>query len=124
MAKRPAKTRQKTRQKTRTESDAFGPLDIPADRLWGAQTERSLHNFRIGTERMPVGIVRALGLIDTKIPNRLLFLKVEVVQLTPLFLGFTETFSGLASGCECVELLLYEAQFQVGLRFTDLSIHW
>jgi len=49
--------------KTRVESDAFGPLKIPADRLWGAQTQRSLHNFRIGTERMPIEIVRALGLI-------------------------------------------------------------
>jgi fumarate hydratase class II len=48
---------------TRTESDAFGPLDIAADKLWGAQTERSLHNFRIGTERMPIEIVHALGLI-------------------------------------------------------------
>jgi len=51
------------RGKTRVESDAFGPLDIPADRLWGAQTERSLHNFRIGSERMPIEITRALGLI-------------------------------------------------------------
>ena len=59
MARRPGKTR----QKTRIESDAFGPLEIPADKLWGAQTERSLHNFRIGTERMPIEIVRALGLI-------------------------------------------------------------
>ena len=49
--------------KTRTESDAFGPLEIPADKLWGAQTERSLHNFRIGSERMPIEIVRALGVI-------------------------------------------------------------
>ena len=48
---------------TRIESDAFGPLQIPADRLWGAQTERSLHNFRIGTERMPIEIVHALGVI-------------------------------------------------------------
>src|SRR5215510_9313766 len=48
---------------TRIESDAFGPLEIPADRLWGAQTERSLHNFRIGNERMPIEIVHALGLI-------------------------------------------------------------
>jgi fumarate hydratase class II len=63
MAKTPGKTRPKTRQKTRIESDAFGPLDIPADRLWGAQTERSLHNFRIGSERMPIEIVHALGLI-------------------------------------------------------------
>ncbi len=53
----------KTSVKTRLESDAFGPLEIPADSLWGAQTQRSLHNFRIGTERMPIEIVRALGLI-------------------------------------------------------------
>ena len=45
------------------ESDAFGPLQISADRLWGAQTQRSLHNFRIGSERMPIEIVRALGVI-------------------------------------------------------------
>jgi len=49
--------------KTRTESDAFGPLEIPADKLWGAQTQRSLRNFRIGSERMPIEIVRALGLV-------------------------------------------------------------
>ncbi len=57
-----AKPRKKS-AKTRIESDAFGPLEIQADKLWGAQTERSLHNFRIGTERMPIEIVRALGLI-------------------------------------------------------------
>jgi fumarate hydratase, class II len=57
-----AKARKKS-AKTRIESDAFGPLTIPADRLWGAQTQRSLHNFRIGTERMPIEIVRALGVI-------------------------------------------------------------
>ena len=49
--------------KTRIESDAFGPLKIPANKLWGAQTQRSLHNFRIGAERMPIEIVHALGLI-------------------------------------------------------------
>jgi fumarate hydratase class II len=58
-----AKKSGKSRPKTRTESDAFGPLEIPVDKLWGAQTERSLHNFRIGSERMPTGFVRALGLI-------------------------------------------------------------
>ena len=58
-----AKPPEKTRQKTRIESDSFGPLEIRADRLWGAQTERSLRNFRIGTERMPIEIVHALGLI-------------------------------------------------------------
>ena len=58
-----AKRRAKTRSKTRIESDAFGPLNIPANKLWGAQTERSLRNFRIGSERMPIEIVHALGLI-------------------------------------------------------------
>jgi fumarate hydratase, class II len=53
----------KAGSKTRTESDAFGPLEIPADKFWGAQTERSLHNFRIGTERMPIELVHALGLV-------------------------------------------------------------
>ncbi len=55
--------KRKAGAQTRTESDAFGPLEIPADMLWGAQTERSLHNFRIGGERMPIEIVRAFGLI-------------------------------------------------------------
>ena len=58
MSKPPAKS-----QKTRVESDAFGPLEIPADKLWGAQSERSLHNFRIGTEKMPIEIIHALGLV-------------------------------------------------------------
>ena len=46
----------------RTETDSFGPIDVPADRYWGAQTQRSLQNFRIGGERMPVPLVRALGI--------------------------------------------------------------
>ena len=48
---------------TRTETDSFGPLEVPADRLWGAQTQRSLLNFPIGWERQPAAIVHALGVI-------------------------------------------------------------
>ncbi len=48
---------------TRTESDSFGPLDVPADKYWGAQTQRSIMNFPIGWEKQPVAIVRALGVI-------------------------------------------------------------
>jgi len=48
---------------TRTETDSFGPIDVPSDRYWGAQAERSLENFPIGIERQPAPIVRALGLI-------------------------------------------------------------
>jgi fumarate hydratase class II len=49
--------------KTRTETDAFGPIELDNEKLWGAQTQRSLQNFRIGTERMPAEIVHALGLV-------------------------------------------------------------
>jgi fumarate hydratase class II len=48
---------------TRTERDTFGPIEVPADRLWGAQTQRSVENFRIGGERMPLPVVHALGTI-------------------------------------------------------------
>lgn len=48
---------------TRTESDSFGPLQVPADKYWGAQTQRSILNFPIGWERQPIAIVRALGVI-------------------------------------------------------------
>ena len=49
--------------KTRIETDSFGEIAVPADRLWGAQTQRSLENFRIGGERMPLPLVHALGVI-------------------------------------------------------------
>jgi len=49
--------------KTRTESDTMGTIEVPADRYWGAQTARSLENFRIGSERMPREMIRALGLL-------------------------------------------------------------
>ena len=49
--------------KTRTETDSFGPIEVPADRYWGAQTERSRRNFRIGTERMPLPLIRAFGIV-------------------------------------------------------------
>ena len=49
--------------KTRTETDTFGPIEVRADRYWGAQAERSLGNFRIGWERQPNAIIRALGIV-------------------------------------------------------------
>jgi fumarate hydratase class II len=48
---------------TRTETDSFGPLDVPANKYWGAQMQRSIINFPIGWERQPVAIIRALGVI-------------------------------------------------------------
>lgn len=51
------------RAATRTETDSFGPIDVQADRYWGAQTERSRQNFRIGDDRMPMPLIRALGIV-------------------------------------------------------------
>jgi fumarate hydratase class II len=52
-----------TMMPTRTESDSFGPIEVPAGRLWGAQTQRSRQNFKIGTQRFTRPMIRALGLV-------------------------------------------------------------
>jgi fumarate hydratase class II len=48
---------------TRTETDTFGSIEVPADRYWGAQSQRSLLNFKIGWEKQPAAVVRALGVV-------------------------------------------------------------
>ena len=48
---------------TRIETDSFGELEVPKDKYWGAQTQRSINNFRIGWEKQPVPIIRALGIV-------------------------------------------------------------
>ncbi len=65
--------------KTRTESDAFGAIEVAADRYWGAQTQRSLQNFRIGTERMPAAVIRGLGVIKKAAAK----VNVELGELEP-----------------------------------------
>ncbi|PBB32680.1 class II fumarate hydratase [Mesorhizobium sp. M1A.F.Ca.IN.020.06.1.1] len=50
-------------EKTRAETDTFGPIEVAADRYWGAQAQRSLGNFKIGWEKQPASIVRALGIV-------------------------------------------------------------
>src|SRR5262245_61117251 len=49
--------------KVRVETDTFGPIEVPADKYWGAQAQRSLGNFKIGWEKQPKSIVRALGVV-------------------------------------------------------------
>ncbi|MGA0599891.1 class II fumarate hydratase [Caulobacter sp. KR2-114] len=48
---------------TRIETDTFGPIEVPADRYWGAQTQRSLQNFKIGWEKQPRPVIKALGVV-------------------------------------------------------------
>ena len=59
MSKQP----RKRASETRTETDTFGPIEVPVESLWGAQTERSRHNFRIGGDPMPTPLIRALGVV-------------------------------------------------------------
>src|ERR1700729_2140136 len=58
-----SKSSSPSKSATRTETDSFGPIEVAADRYWGAQTERSRQNFRIGHDRMPMPIIRALGVV-------------------------------------------------------------
>src|SRR5258707_14709628 len=58
-----ARTETSGNKSTRSETDSFGPIDVPADRYWGAQTERSRQNFKIGQDRMPIAIAHALGIV-------------------------------------------------------------
>lgn len=80
--------------KTRTETDSFGPLEVPSDKYWGAQTQRSIKNFPIGSERQPLPLIHALGIIkkacaqanvelgdlDTKLGNAISKAAQEVID--------------------------------------------
>src|SRR5437660_3396562 len=61
---------------TRMEKDTFGPIEVPAERLWGAQTQRSLTNFRISTEKMPPALIKALAQVKRAAAQVNLDLKV------------------------------------------------
>ncbi|HUO12010.1 MAG TPA: class II fumarate hydratase, partial [Caulobacteraceae bacterium] len=107
---------------TRIETDTFGPIEVPADRYWGAQTERSLHNFKIGWEKQPQSIVRALGVIkracaeanmdlgvlDSNIGNVIVQVAQEVIdgQLDAHFpLSVWQTGSGTQSNMNANEVI-------------------
>src|SRR4051812_27319180 len=61
---------------SRIEKDTFGPIEVPADALWGAQTQRSLQNFRISTEKMPPALIKALAQVKRSAAQVNLDLKV------------------------------------------------
>jgi fumarate hydratase class II len=90
----PIRRRPQEMTATRTETDSFGPLEVPTDKYWGAQTQRSIMNFPIGWEKQPVAIVRALGVIkkacamenkstgklDTKLADAIIQAAGEVIE--------------------------------------------
>src|SRR4051812_41257417 len=64
-----ARTETSGNKSTRSETDSFGPIDVPSDRYWGAQTERSRQNFKIGQDRMPVALAQASAIAKPAAPN-------------------------------------------------------
>lgn len=111
---------------TRTESDSFGPLEVPADKYYGAQSARSLINFDIGTETMPAPLIRALGIIkrcsattnmqlgvlDEKIGNAIVQAAEEVMELKLLDnfpLSVWQTGSGTQSNMNTNEVVANRA---------------
>lgn len=117
--------------KTRTEHDTMGNIEVPADRLWGAQTERSRQNFRIGGERMPVGIIHAmarikraaartnhrLGKLDAKLADAIVAAADEVIagKLDDHFpLVVWQTGSGTQSNMNVNEVIANRANQMLG----------
>ncbi len=81
--------------KTRTETDSFGPLEVPSDKYWGAQTQRSLMNFPIGWEKQPVAIVRALGVVKKACAEANISLgKLDAKRGTAIVAAASEVISG------------------------------
>jgi fumarate hydratase class II len=89
---------------TRIETDSFGPLEVPSDKYWGAQTQRSLINFPIGWEKQPIAIVRGLGVIKQACAQANLFLgrlpkdKSEAIQAAANEVFFWKTRSPFSIG--------------------------
>lgn len=110
----------------RVENDSFGPIEVPSDKYWGAQTGRSLINFPIGWEKMPASLVRALGIIkysaaktnmesgdlDSKIGNAICEAATEVMELKLLDnfpLSVWQTGSGTQSNMNSNEVIANRA---------------
>lgn len=127
--------------KTRTEKDTFGPIEVPDDHLWGAQTQRSLHFFAISTERMPVPLVTAmaqlkraaaqvnadLGELDPAIAKAIIAAADEVIAgkwPDEFPLSVWQTGSGTQSNMNMNEVLANRAsEILGGVRGEDRKVH-
>jgi fumarate hydratase class II len=125
----------------RTETDSFGPIEVADDRLWGAQTERSLRNFRIGSQLMPREIIHALalgkkaaaktnanlGLLDRRLAEAIVAAADEIVsgRLDDHFpLKVWQTGSGTQSHMNVNEVIANRANESFGVaRGTQAPIH-
>src|SRR6201996_8820681 len=127
--------------KTRTETDTFGPIEVDASKYWGAQAERSLHNFKIGWEKQPASLVRglgvikraaaetnmALGILDKKIGETIVKAAQEVIEgkLDEHFpLVVWQTGSGTQSNMNANEVISNRAiEMLGGVRGSKTPVH-
>ena len=127
--------------KTRIEKDTFGPIEVPEDHLWGAQTQRSLHFFAISTEKMPVPLVDAmarlkraaakvnadLGELDPKIADGIIRAADEVIAgkwPNEFPLSVWQTGSGTQSNMNMNEVLANRAsELLGGVRGEERKVH-
>lgn len=127
--------------KFRTETDYFGPIDVPSESYWGAQTERSLHNFKIGQERMPKALIHAfailkkaaaevnmnLGLLDKKIGSAIIETTNEILndQLISQFpLVIWQTGSGTQTNMNLNEVIANRSiEILGGIRGSKTPVH-
>ncbi len=124
----------------RTETDTMGPVDVPADKLWGAQTQRSKMNFKIGGERMPKPLIRALGIqkkaaaltnitlgkLDAKLGQAIVEAADEVIDgaLDDNFpLVIWQTGSGTQTNMNANEVIANRAIQILGGSLGDKSVH-
>src|SRR5262245_55772588 len=120
-----------TKPRTRTEKDSLGPIEVPADRYWGAQTQRSVEYFQIGDEPMPTPLIRALavqkkaaamanvalGTLDTRLGDTIGRAADEVIdgRLADHFpLRVWQTGSGTQSNMNMNEVLANRANQMLG----------
>ncbi len=126
--------------KTRIETDTFGPIEVPADKYWGAQTQRSLQNFRIGEDRMPLPLIRALaivkraaaevneslGILDRKRARAIVQAAQEVIdgKLNDQFpLVVWQTGSGTQTNMNLNEVIANRANEQLGGKRGEKFVH-
>jgi fumarate hydratase class II len=126
---------------TRTETDTFGPIEVPSDRYWGAQSQRSLKNFAIGWEKQPAPVIRALGIVkraaaetnmalgrlDPQIGNAIVAAAQEVIEgkLDDHFpLAVWQTGSGTQSNMNANEVISNRAiEMLGGVRGSKSPVH-
>ncbi len=95
---------------TRIEHDTMGEIEVPNEALWGAQTQRSLQNFKIGQERLPRAMIRAMGLVKKSSGN-------NQCRVRPVTTRFEPIYCGGSRGSDCREMGLSVSTRGLANRF-------